>query len=86
MTSVEVALALDALLDEGHEDDDLDWRRSVVDLLKLLNLDSTIAGRAELARELGLPDGWGPDATSNTKLHDAVVKAVAEHRIELPHG
>jgi hypothetical protein len=78
-----VARVLDDLaLDFPTED--LDWRHSVVDLLKVLKLDSSLVARAELAASLGLPPVSGSSA-ENTKLHEAVVEALMEHRIELPH-
>jgi hypothetical protein len=83
LSRAEVAAALDHLAIGGAEY--LDWRHSVVDLLKLLQLDSSLRARGALADELGLPAGDDGSPVWNTELHDAVVKAVAEHRIELPH-
>ncbi|MGH7887013.1 MAG: DUF3597 family protein, partial [Candidatus Binatia bacterium] len=48
--SVDVAAMLDALSDKKTEK--LDWRHSVVDLMKLLSIDGSLAARKELAKEL----------------------------------
>jgi hypothetical protein len=48
--SVDVAAVLDDLNDKATEE--LDWKHSIVDLMKLLSLDSSLAARKELAKEL----------------------------------
>jgi hypothetical protein len=61
----------------------LDWLHSIVDLLKVLEMDSSVKARTALAKELKVspPDGT---AATNVALHEAVVKAVAKHKIVLP--
>jgi hypothetical protein len=51
---VNVEERLDSLAAAAGEE--LDWRRSIVDLMKLLGLDSSYSHRKELARELGCPE------------------------------
>jgi hypothetical protein len=86
LSAAQVARALDDLALQINPTEQLDWRHSVVDLLKLLCLDSSLEARAKLADELDLPGNGvlSGEAAANTELHEAVVKAVAEHRIELP--
>jgi hypothetical protein len=62
----------------------LDWRRSIVDLMKLLDLDSSLPARKELARELGY--GGAPDGSAemNMWLHRAVMRRLAENGGRVP--
>jgi hypothetical protein len=63
----------------------LDWKVSIVDLLKLLNLDSSPAARKELATELGCPaDQMGDSAKMNTWLHKTVLQKIAENGGNIP--
>lgn len=57
----------------------LDWRRSIVDLMKLLGLDSSLENRRELARELGYPGDMGDSAAMNLWLHRQVMRELAEN-------
>lgn len=57
----------------------LDWRHSIVDLLKLLSIDSSFANRKELAVELGYTGDMGDSAAMNIWLHKAVMKKLAEN-------
>ena len=61
------------------------WRVSIVDLLKALDLDSSLAARKELAKELNYT-GTDPDgsAEKNIWLHKAVMKALAENGGKVP--
>lgn len=54
----------------------LDWRNSIVDLLKVLDLDSSVAGRKELADELGYEGPLDGSAQMNVWLHTEVMKRV----------
>jgi hypothetical protein len=56
----------------------LNWRSSIVDLLKLLNLDYSLAARRQLAYELGYDDGMEDSAAMNMWLHREVMKKLAE--------
>jgi hypothetical protein len=74
---VDVAAMLDKLDKENPED--LDWRRSIVDLMKLLDLDSSLKARKELANELGYDGNMSDSAKMNIWLHKQVMTKLAEH-------
>jgi hypothetical protein len=74
---VDVAAMPDRLDKEDPED--LDWRRSIVDLMKLLKLDSSLKARKELANELGYDGNMSDSAKMNTWLHKQVMTRLAEH-------
>ena len=57
--------------------DKLNWQTSIVDLMKLLNLDSSYANRKELAGEVGI-EGYEGSAENNIALHKAVMTKLAE--------
>lgn len=61
-----------------------DWRRSIVDLLKLLDLDSSLEARKELATELGVDAGAHGSAEQNMALHRAVMRKLAENGGRVP--
>ena len=63
----------------------LNWRTSIVDLLKLLDIDSSFAARKELATELGCPaDLMGDSAKMNIWLHKAVLARIAANGGNVP--
>lgn len=63
----------------------LNWRTSIVDLLKLLDIDSSFAARKELATELGCPaDLMGDSAKMNVWLHKTVLAKIAENGGNVP--
>ena len=63
----------------------LNWRTSIVDLLKLLDIDSSLAARKELATELGAPASVMDDsAQMNTWLHKAVMAKLAANGGKVP--
>ncbi len=63
----------------------LNWKTSIVDLLKLLDLDSSFAARKELAVELGCPaDLMGDSAKMNVWLHKTVLAKIAENGGNVP--
>ncbi len=53
------------------------YKTSIVDLMKLLNLDSSLANRTELAKELGYTGDTNDSATMNIWLHGEVMKSLA---------
>ena len=57
--------------------DKLNWQTSIVDLMKLLNLDPSYANRKELAGEVGIA-GYEGAAEQNIALHKAVMTKLAE--------
>ena len=63
----------------------LNWKVSIVDLLKLLDIDSSFAARKELATELGCPaDLMGDSAKMNMWLHKTVLKKIADNGGNIP--
>jgi hypothetical protein len=63
----------------------LDWKVSIVDLLKLLEIESSYTARKELAVELGCPSNLMNDSASmNTWLHKIVLKKIAENGGNIP--
>ena len=63
----------------------LNWRTSIVDLLKLLDIDSSLQARKELATELGCPANLMADsAQMNTWLHKAVMQKLAANGGKVP--
>lgn len=63
-----------------------DWRHSIVDLLKLLDLDSDLAARRELAEELHVDAGAHGSAEQNLALHKAVMRKLAENGGKVPES
>jgi hypothetical protein len=65
----------------------LNWKVSIVDLLKLLDIDSSREARNELAEELGVPAELKNDsAKMNVWLHKAVLKKIAENGGNIPQS
>jgi hypothetical protein len=63
----------------------LNWRTSIVDLMKLLNLDSSITARKELAQELHYTGDTNDSASMNTWLHKQVMQKLAENGGKVPN-
>ncbi len=80
--SVDVAPILDkAVQDSGQQ---LNWKTSIVDLMKALKLDSSLTARKELAKELGYTGSTDDSATMNVWLHKAVIKKLSENGGKVP--
>ncbi len=62
----------------------LNWQTSIVDLMKLLDLDSSLENRRELARELGYTGDTGDTATMNVWLHRQVMRELAANGGRVP--
>jgi hypothetical protein len=63
----------------------LNWKTSIVDLLKLLDIDSSYSARKELATELGCPANlMGDSAQMNMWLHKTVLKKIADNGGNVP--
>ena len=60
------------------------WRTSIVDLLKLLDLDSSLSARKELANEVDVHVGADGSAEENIALHKAVMQKLAENGGKVP--
>ena len=83
ISQVDVMAKLDALASAHAEK--LNWKVSIVDLLKLLGLDSSLAVRKELAAELGCPaDKMGDSAQMNMWLHKTVLQKLADNGGNIP--
>ncbi len=63
---------------------DLNWRTSIVDLLKLLGIDSSLQARKELAAELDYQGDTGDSATMNVWLHKQVMNKLAANGGKVP--
>ena len=63
---------------------DLNWRTSIVDLMKLLGLDSSLDNRKELATELGYTGDKDGSAEMNIWLHKAVMRELAKNGGKVP--
>src|SRR5690349_11133012 len=77
LASVDVEAVLTKLASQNKEK--LDWRRSIVDLMKLLNLDSSLGARKELAKELHYSGNTNDSAAMNVWLHKEVMTKLAEN-------
>ena len=62
----------------------LNWRTSIVDMMKALDLDSSLSARKELAHELGYTGDTGDSATMNIWLHKALMKKLADNGGKVP--
>lgn len=83
MAMVDVVAQLEGLAKASKEK--LNWRVSIVDLLKLLGMDSSLASRKELASELGCPaDKMGDSAQMNMWLHKTVLQKIAANGGNVP--
>jgi membrane-bound ClpP family serine protease len=68
----------------AHNKEKLDWRKSIVDLMKLLDLDSSLTARKELAGELHYTGNTEDSATMNIWLHKQVMLKLAENGGKVP--
>ena len=66
------------------QDEDYDWKRSIVDLMKLLKLDSGLGARKQLAQELGYTGALDGSAEMNVWLHKQVMTKLAEGGGKVP--
>src|ERR1700710_1693747 len=82
MSNVDVEAVLTKLASENREK--LDWRKSIVDLMKLLNLDSGLGARKELAKELGYTGDMNDSASMNIWLHKQVMQKLAANGGKVP--
>jgi hypothetical protein len=80
--SVDVAPILDKAVAAKKEK--LEWRTSIVDLMKALDIDSSLAARKELAKELGYTGDSNDSASMNIWLHKQVMTKLAANGGKLP--
>jgi hypothetical protein len=76
MSMEEVRAMIAKIADE--QDEDYNWKESIVDLMKLLKLDSSLNARKQLAQELGYTGALNGSAEMNIWLHKQVMTKVAE--------
>jgi dihydroorotase-like cyclic amidohydrolase len=82
MSQVDVEAVLTKMTAANKEK--LDWRKSIVDLMKLLGLDSGLGPRKELARELGYKGDMNDSAKMNIWLHKQVMQKLAANGGKVP--
>jgi hypothetical protein len=70
----------------GKNKEKLDWRHSIVDLMKLLKLDSSLTARKELAKELSYTGNTKDTAAMNIWLHRQVMIKLAENGGKVPES
>ena len=78
----DVGSYLNGLSSENKEK--LDWTVSIVDLMKLVGMDSSLSARKELAKELGYGEDTADSAKMNIWLHKQVMQQIAQHGGKLP--
>jgi hypothetical protein len=79
---VDVGAIMDDLASKAPQQ--LNWRTSIVDLMKLINLDSSLAARKELAQELHYSGDMNDSASMNIWLHKQVMTKLAENGGKVP--
>ncbi len=82
--SVDVEAVLSGIA--AKKSSDLNWRTSIVDLMKLLDLDSSLDNRKELATELGYTGAKDGSAEMNIWLHKAVMRELEKNGGTVPAG
>jgi hypothetical protein len=83
-SAVDITAKLDGLAN-AWKGEKLDWKHSIVDLLKLLKIDSSFENRKSLATELGCPANLMKDSASmNTWLHKTVMQKLAANGGNVP--
>src|SRR6516165_5119192 len=82
ISKADVEAILAKLADD--QDEDYDWKRSIVDLMKLLKLDSGLGARKQLAQELGYTGALDGSAEMNVWLHKQVMTKLAESGGKVP--
>ena len=80
--TVDVAAIVDKLV--AAQKEKLEWRTSIVDLLKALDIDSSLAARKDLAKELGFSGDMNDSASMNVWLHKQVMSKLAANGGKLP--
>ena len=82
MSQIDVEAVLTDLVAKKKQK--LDWRTSIVDLMKLLDLDSSLAARKQLAKELNYSGDSNDSASMNIWLHKQVMTKLAANGGKLP--
>ena len=82
MSNVDVGATLDQLAKQNKQK--LDWKHSIVDLMKLLDLDSSLTARKALAKELNYSGDMNDSASMNIWLHKQVMAKLAANGGKVP--
>lgn len=82
--SVDIGAILDAAVAKSGQK--LNWKTSIVDLMKALGLDSSLEHRKQLATELGYTGDTGDSATMNIWLHKQVIQKLKDNGGKVPAG
>ena len=82
MADVDVEVLLDDMASKNPEK--LNWKTSIVDLMKLLSLDSSLGQRKDLAKELGYSGDTADSASMNIWLHKQVMNKLAANGGKVP--
>ncbi|MET4800718.1 DUF3597 domain-containing protein [Bradyrhizobium sp. LB11.1] len=80
--TVDVAAIVDKLV--AAQKEKLEWRTSIVDLMKALDIDSSLGARKDLAKELGYTGDTNDSASMNVWLHKQVMSKLAANGGKLP--
>lgn len=80
--AVDIVPILDAAVKKSGQK--LDWRRSIVDLMKAVGMDASLTERKELAAELGYTGDTSDSAKMNMWLHKALMKRLSENGGKVP--
>ena len=80
--TVDVTAVLDDLAAKNSET--LDWRKSIVDLMKLVDMDSSLSSRKELAKDLNYTGDTSDSAKMNVWLHKEVIRKISENGGKVP--
>ncbi|WP_409019214.1 DUF3597 domain-containing protein [Brevundimonas vesicularis] len=83
LQNVDVAGILDMMNDQ--RDQKLNWRTSIVDLMKLIGLESSLAERKQLADELGYTGDKSDTASMNIWLHKQVIQKIRDNGGQIPN-
>jgi Domain of unknown function (DUF3597) len=84
MSRDEVEAMIEKIANE--QDENYNWDESIVDLMKLLKLDSSLAARKQLAQELGYKGKLDGSAEMNVWLHEQVMVKLAESGGKVPES
>lgn len=80
--AVDVAAVLNDMAAKNSEK--LDWKHSIVDLMKLVGMDSSFGARKELAKDLNYTGDMNDSASMNVWLHKEVLKKLSENGGKVP--
>ncbi|WP_105434848.1 DUF3597 domain-containing protein [Neorhizobium tomejilense] len=81
-SSVDVGAILDAAVKKSGQR--LDWKHSIVDMMKALGMEASLSERKELAHELGYSGDTGDSATMNVWLHKALMQKLSDNGGKIP--